>query len=366
MVRSLLALPVLLLWLAPSARSQSVVWSDSFENGFADWHSLVDGWGCGEQIYGGAPCAGAWQPIDATHPCASWALPFPDGAQVAWFGESATCTYEGPGGDTASNHVMRKLTPIQLPSDAGNLSLRFLSKSEGESDSGYDVRSVKVSADGGGTWTAVGQVWNSDWFEASFDLTPWSGASILLEFKFDTYDTQDNAHHGWYVDAVRIESSSDAGTRFCAGDGSAAACPCGNFGAAGRGCATSFDPSGAGLSASGTASVSADTIVLHASGVSNSVVTFFQGTTQNAFGLGAAFGDGLRCAGGTVIRLKAALAAGNAVQFPAAGQPAVSAAGSVPPSGGARNYQVWYRNAASFCTPSTFNLTNGLQINWTP
>jgi hypothetical protein len=33
---------------------------------------------------------------------------------------------------------------------------------------------------------------------------------------------------------------------------------------------------------------------------------------------------------------------------------------------GVRDYQCWYRNAAAFCTPSTFNLTNGLEITWTP
>jgi hypothetical protein len=33
---------------------------------------------------------------------------------------------------------------------------------------------------------------------------------------------------------------------------------------------------------------------------------------------------------------------------------------------GVRHYQVWYRNAALFCTPSTFNLTNGTSVNWAP
>jgi hypothetical protein len=33
---------------------------------------------------------------------------------------------------------------------------------------------------------------------------------------------------------------------------------------------------------------------------------------------------------------------------------------------GTRTYQVWYRNAAAFCTSSTFNLSNGLQIAWGP
>jgi hypothetical protein len=31
-----------------------------------------------------------------------------------------------------------------------------------------------------------------------------------------------------------------------------------------------------------------------------------------------------------------------------------------------RNYQAWYRNAAVFCSPSTFNLTNGYQVTWAP
>jgi hypothetical protein len=38
--------------------------------------------------------------------------------------------------------------------------------------------------------------------------------------------------------------------------------------------------------------------------------------------------------------------------------------GGVPINGGLRTYQVWYRNAANFCTSSTFNLTNGVAIQW--
>jgi hypothetical protein len=46
------------------------------------------------------------------------------------------------------------------------------------------------------------------------------------------------------------------------------------------------------------------------------------------------------------------------------GDPSVSAAGLVPAGGGLRHYQVWYRNAADFCTSATFNLSNGLSITW--
>ena len=30
------------------------------------------------------------------------------------------------------------------------------------------------------------------------------------------------------------------------------------------------------------------------------------------------------------------------------------------------HYQTWYRNSASFCTPSPFNLTNGVTVSWVP
>jgi hypothetical protein len=56
--------------------------------------------------------------------------------------------------------------------------------------------------------------------------------------------------------------------------------------------------------------------------------------------------------------------AGGASQYPEAGNPSVSVKGMCS-AGNTRFYQVWYRNAGAFCTPSTFNLTNGLQVTWT-
>jgi hypothetical protein len=35
-------------------------------------------------------------------------------------------------------------------------------------------------------------------------------------------------------------------------------------------------------------------------------------------------------------------------------------------AGTVRDYQVWDRNSALFCTPSTFNLTNGSGVTWMP
>src|SRR5207344_3206479 len=93
------------------------------------------------------------------------------------------------------------------------------------------------------------------------------------------------------------------GTPYCFGDGTATACPCGNAGTTGNGCASSVNASGANLAGSGTASIAADTFVLTGTGMPNGSALYFQGTARVAAGAGAVFGDGLRCAGGTVIRL---------------------------------------------------------------
>ncbi len=151
-------------------------------------------------------------------------------------------------------------------------------------------------------------------------------------------------------------------TSYCFGDGTGTACPCGNNGAAGNGCANSVDPAGGNLAASGTASVANDTVTLQGSGMPNSTCLYSQGTSQ----ISVAFGDGLRCAGGTVIRLGTKTNVAGASQYPVAGDLSVSVRGMVPAAGGTRTYQIWNRNAAAFCTPSTFNLSNGVEIPWQP
>jgi hypothetical protein len=168
---------------------------------------------------------------------------------------------------------------------------------------------------------------------------------------------------GMDVIAFRDPGSSMS---FCFGDGTATACPCGNSGASGHGCASSASASGAQLQASGNASVSNDTLILAGSGMPNSAVLYFQGTGQNASGLGTAFGDGLRCAGGTIVRLGVETNVAGASQYPSGNDMPISVRGQIPLAGGVRTYQGWYRNAAPYCTPSTFNLTNGIQITWQP
>ena len=82
-------------------------------------------------------------------------------------------------------------------------------------------------------------------------------------------------------------------------------------------------------------------------------------------GAGSVFGDGKRCAGGSIIRLGTKTNAGGASSYPAGADQAISLRGANS-AGDVRTYQCWYRNAAAFCTTDTFNLTNGRQVTWAP
>jgi len=138
--------------------------------------------------------------------------------------------------------------------------------------------------------------------------------------------------------------------------------PCNNSGAPGHGCANPVRPEGALLSVFGTPSVANDTLVLAGDFTTNSAVTYFQGTGVSN---GIVFGDGLVCANGVVIRLGVRQASSGASRYPGPGGIPVSVRGQVPASGGARYYQIWYRVAATFCTPATWSFSNAYRIDWT-
>jgi len=164
------------------------------------------------------------------------------------------------------------------------------------------------------------------------------------------------------VSAFRAEVSSS----YCIGDGSGTPCPCGNASATFEraGCTNSLGLAGR-LTAMGGASVALDSLVLRADGMPNSSALFFQGTAQQSAGAGFVFGDGLRCAAGTVRRLGVRTNVSNASSLPSSGSPPLSIVGGI--AGAATiHYQVWYRNSAAFCSASTFNLTNGLTVVWVP
>lgn len=150
-------------------------------------------------------------------------------------------------------------------------------------------------------------------------------------------------------------------TPYCFGDAGGFGCPCANNGLFGRGCANSVNSFGAQLAGSGTPSLSADTFVLSGSGMPNGFVMYFQGTAAAQSG----FGDGLICVGGAITRLGLESIVGGMSQYPTGPDLPVSIKGS-PTVGFAYRYQAWYRDAAAYCTPSTFNLSNGVSVFWAP
>ncbi len=152
---------------------------------------------------------------------------------------------------------------------------------------------------------------------------------------------------------------------FCDGSVVGSTCvACGNNGAAGRGCANSSFPSGGLLTNSGIASLGADSLVLSAADITGPGL-FFQATAVAASPI--TFGDGMLCASVGIIRLGVVFPSAGSASYPGGLTPNPISVGGAPiAAGNTRHYQCWYRDAVAFCTASTFNLTNGISLIWTP
>jgi hypothetical protein len=158
----------------------------------------------------------------------------------------------------------------------------------------------------------------------------------------------------------------------CFGDGTGAPCPCGNSGLAGHGCENSSSTGGALLSAAGSPSLSSDTLVLTSSGEKPEALSIFlQGSARIAPVL---YGDGLRCAGGTLKRLYFKIAFGGLATAPQGSDLSVfarsGALGDPIPMGATRHYQTYYRDPnLDFCPSplgNTWNVSNALSAVWSP
>jgi hypothetical protein len=156
---------------------------------------------------------------------------------------------------------------------------------------------------------------------------------------------------------------------YCFGDlGSGTPCPCGNDNDGSvpeSGCANGVFASGAHLTGSGVASLSADTLVLATTGLepSNSGL-YFQ--ANNDLSPGNIWGDGLQCAGGQLkrlgVRFSDATGYSDTSGYP---QPISVKAGNVM-AGDTKYYQCWYRNPMNSPCGWDFNSSNGYAVTWLP
>jgi hypothetical protein len=162
-------------------------------------------------------------------------------------------------------------------------------------------------------------------------------------------------------------------TAFCTGDAVGTTClGCGNNGGAGRGCANFNFASGALLTSSGIASVTpvSDTLVLTCSNMSGPGM-FFQ--AAGLAGSPITFGDGMLCTATGTISMGVVFPTGGTASYPGGLTPnPIHAAGAPISAGNTEHYQCWYRDAGqsspgvSFCTPATYNLSNGISLVWGP
>jgi hypothetical protein len=230
-------------------------------------------------------------------------------------------------------------------------------------------------------WSALG----AGLVPASSPGWPLTGARAL-----ETYD--DGSGAGSVVHAGGLFTRADAdsvdhfaawkpcvfaGNSFCFGDGSlATACPCvpptyfvpNPSGASDSGCANTRYFSGAKLIAIGTTSPDQAHLIGSALTLAGFTV-FFAGNASG--GDGFAYGHGVRCADGAIVRFGSQFPAWGSVNYPnlALGfdRPLSQASGVVPGSGQTRYYQAFYRDFVSgfsFCNSNGFNVTNAVAITW--
>lgn len=138
--------------------------------------------------------------------------------------------------------------------------------------------------------------------------------------------------------------------------------PCGNDGGPGEGCLNGGGQGGV-LTATGTTSLSAADLVLRASRLqAGKPGLFFQGNGTQSGGAGIPFGDGLRCVAGSIVRLDLQISGFLGQMISTVDLAAAS--GASP--GDSRFYQLWYRDGPASPCGNDFNLTNGLEVVWTP
>jgi hypothetical protein len=165
---------------------------------------------------------------------------------------------------------------------------------------------------------------------------------------------------------------------FCfPGESGTRQCPCGNPPtASGRGCNNfgAGPAESAKLTASGVASLGADTVVFTSAGENNTSTSVLIEAKTAVFG-GFAFGAGVRCVSGGLKRLYTGAASGGTFTRPSIADPTSvsvrsAAQGDTILAGEHRYYVAYYRDpsASGPCgnVTSTFNCTPSGDVAWAP
>ncbi len=282
------------------------------------------------------------------------------------------------GGSTGENDVDGGSTTLLSPTydmsglfDPSVSYWRWYNNGDGSDPSpNNDVFVIDISNDGGNNWTNVesvgpgGAETNGGWIQHSLLVSNFVTPNSQVQLRFVASDLSGGSYVEAAVDDIEItdvDCVGGPGISFCSGDGSGTACPCGNTGGAGEGCANDTG-SGARLSGTGSSSVGADDLVLSTTNLTNGPGLFFQGDNAVGGGAGVQFGDGLRCAGSSVRRLEIAFS-NTANGFTTTTSVSIATNGAVN-AGDTKRYQYWYRDPGASPCSNLFNLSNGYEVSW--
>lgn len=358
MLRTLRAFAFLFLVALAAPANAQVLFHDDFESGLSNWTA--------ENL---------WHVEDASLGCAAPLLPFPSGTKAAWYGSAATCDYSPGAG--FSSWFLTLVNPVALPATGGQLALRFRRSLATESCfGGYDVSGGQFSTDGGASWDPFSSFLDCrgnnlaippvlPWVTTRLSIDSLAGESVLVRFSISV-DPPWDEDLGWWIDDV--EFVAEPGMVSCTATTNT--CPCGNAWDATSparfenygGCRNSRRAEVV-LYGDGVASVSNDSVVLRVADMPpGSPALLVQAASTSP----TPFGDGKLCLSGTLMRLWTHTGTQPIEDFPAPSDAALAVQGGVPPTGGVRVYQVVYRDAATFCTSSTWNTSNAYRIEWTP
>ncbi|MBL8858275.1 MAG: hypothetical protein JNL28_07230 [Planctomycetes bacterium] len=291
----------------------------------------------------------------------------PTGVTFALTAGSGGAFFSNNAGTTGDDEAL--MDDAQFPSTAGGATWTIAGLAAGTyqvftyawaPDSANYLSNVSVN---GGPPTCVGGAWPGTYTlgvtHAVDTVVVPPGGSITIAFvsppcaSFHTFN------------GVQVKLGSTPGVSFCLGDGSGAACPCGNTGATGHGCGSSAFPGGAILTNSGIAGASAgtDTLVLTATDIPGPGL-FFQSNGLSASPI--PFGDGHLCAQVGIIRLGVVFPASGVASYPGGLTPnPIHIQGGVN-NGDTKHYQCWYRSVPGLCSANNYDLTQGLTLVWGP
>lgn len=168
------------------------------------------------------------------------------GTGMWWFGEASTGTFIGSNFNTIEQSALNGGTsvtdtsgwlispPIDLTGVShAQLSFRSWWEIEGVDVDQYDMMYVEISTDDGNYFWPLGQgsinplndvdgeSWKpyssgglgqkGVWLNQLFDLTPFTGNTAYIRFRFDTIDELYNGFRGWFIDDVRITADGIPG-----------------------------------------------------------------------------------------------------------------------------------------------------------